>query len=56
MVVLLAVLFLCVRPLVLEFLAVLVQVDTALNQLLGLQGDGLGEEVGVWRGISGGIP
>ncbi len=38
-------LFLCIRPLVDKFLAVLVQADAPLDQLLDLQGDGLGEEV-----------
>ncbi len=40
-------LFLCVRPLVDKFLAVLVQAGAALDQLLGFEADGLGEEVGV---------
>ncbi len=43
----LVVLFLCVRSLVDKFLAVLVKADAPLDQLLGLQGDGPGEEASI---------
>ena len=43
----LVVLVLCVRPLVDEFLAALVQEGAHLDQLPVFQGEGFGEEVGV---------